>query len=88
MTLEIAELFPVLATYIAFENGSTWLSILGLLRYFGVVFGQVHVRFHLCGVENDGSDAILGFSRLLDEYCVLFDFSWFDPRRFNLMCHF
>ena len=88
MTLEIAELFPVLATYIAFENGYTWLSILRLLRDFGVVSGEVHVRFHLGGTENDGSNAILGFIRLLDKFCVYQYFSWFDSSRLIQLSQF
>ena len=74
MTLEIAELFPVLATDITFENGHGRLPILRLLRDLGVVSGQVHVRFHFVCVEDDGANGVLGLARLLPDRCdVLLD---------------
>ena len=70
MTLEVAELFPVLTADITFENGHGRLPILRLLRDLGVVSGQVHVRFHFVCVEDDGANGILGLVRLLTYLCV------------------
>ena len=67
VTLEIAELFPVLTADITFENGHTWLAILRLLRYFSVVSGQVHVRFHFTCVKDYGAVRLLGLVRLLGD---------------------
>ena len=71
VTLEIAELFPVLAADITFENGHGRFPILRLLRYFGVVPGQVHVCFHFVCVEDDGANGVLGLVRLLTYLCVV-----------------